>query len=310
MINIQGLTKKYNSVSAVNNVSFQIEKGEILGFLGPNGAGKSTTMKMLTGYLEPTAGSILINDDDVVANAMIAKKKIGYLPENTPLYSDMTVEEFLQYSSDMQGVAKEQTQERMAFVLDRCGLKEKKYAEIQTLSKGYKQRVGLASALISDPEILVLDEPTSGLDPNQVVEIRNLIKEIAREKTIILSSHILSEVEATCSRVLIIHKGSIVAQGTPDELRSQASGRSLIRIVVQNTDQNVAEILKTLNGVDAVKSTIGKGEAEQMYDVEVASTSDLRKEIVNTLASKNIQLLEITRQRVSLEDIFSQLTNE
>src|SRR5689334_17175188 len=241
-IKIENLSKRYGPQRAVDNISFEVKTGEILGFLGPNGAGKTTTMKMITGYLSVGEGDIQIGGKSLKETGDEIKRHIGYLQENNPLYLDMPVIEYLRFCAALQGVENSRIEERIRTMVSRCGLNAEKHKKIGELSKGYRQRVGLAQAMIHDPEILVLDEPTTGLDPNQIVEIRKLIREIGKEKTVILSTHILPEVEATCDRILIINKGRIVADGTSDTLRKQASGSELLKVRIE--DGSSAEIQK------------------------------------------------------------------
>ena len=233
MIEVEGLTKNYGYTRAVDKVSFSVRRGEVLGFLGPNGAGKSTTMKILTCYLAPTAGRALVAGHDVFDASLEVRKHIGYLPEDTPIYRDMTVLEFLRFAAEMRGMDRNKVDARIKEIGTRCGLGDVAGKLVGELSKGFRQRVGLAQAILHDPDIVILDEPTSGLDPNQIVEIRSLIKEIGREKTVILSTHILPEVQATCSRVVIISGGKLVADGTPDELRARERG-GRYRVVVES----------------------------------------------------------------------------
>src|SRR4051812_12486480 len=246
MIQVQNLTKDYGPTRAVDGVSFNVRKGEVLGFLGPNGAGKSTTMKMLTCFLAPTGGTAKVAGFDVFDDSLEVRKRIGYLPEDTPIYRDMTVLEFLRFAAEVRGMEPARREQRIKEIGGRCGLGDVAGKLVGELSKGFRQRVGLAQAMLHDPDIVILDEPTSGLDPNQIVEIRSLIKEVGKEKTVILSTHILPEVQATCSRILIISSGKLVADGTPDELRSREKG-SRYRVVVE------------ANGVanDAIKARLG-----------------------------------------------------
>lgn len=307
MIEVKDLTKKFGEVKAVDNISFKIEKGEIVGFLGPNGAGKTTTMRILTGFWPATSGEVKIAGFDIFENPLEVRKRIGYLPENTPLYEEMKVAEFLNYSGAMKDISSEKIKERIDYVLSSCGLKDKINQEISTLSKGYRQRVGLAQALLADPEILILDEPTSGLDPNQIVEIRELIKKIGKEKTVILSSHILPEVEATCSRVLIINKGKIVASGTPEELKSQAVGKSFIALKIEaRPDKDISADLRQFNEI----SNINKSFDGQYLNLQVETKpgTDLRRELVKFLVANQWNLVEIYRQEATLENIFADLT--
>ncbi|MCK5280855.1 MAG: ATP-binding cassette domain-containing protein, partial [Cyclobacteriaceae bacterium] len=249
---IENLTKVYGDQKAVDDISFEVKTGEVVGFLGPNGAGKSTTMKMITCFMAPTAGKIFLEGLDVDKDPEEIKKKIGYLPENNPLYTDMAIIDYLKFCADIQGVEKSKVSERIHKMVDLCGLNLERYKRIGELSKGYRQRVGLAQAMIHDPDVLVLDEPTTGLDPNQIIEIRKLIKELGKEKTVILSSHILSEVEATCDRILIINKGKIVADGTSETLRGQAQGKALIKVQIEAA--NGAAIKKSLLGLASVET--------------------------------------------------------
>ena len=232
---VENLTKQYGPQKAVDDISFKVDTGEILGFLGPNGAGKTTTMKIITCFMAPTNGDVKVNDVSIHSNQEEIKRKIGYLPENNPLYYDMPVLEYLDFVGELQGIEKNKIQNRIAEMVHVCGLNDEKHKKIGELSKGYRQRVGLAQAMIHDPEILILDEPTTGLDPNQIIEIRKLIRHIGKEKTVILSTHILPEVEATCDRILIINKGKIVADGTSETLRKQAQGNEMLRIEIQVT---------------------------------------------------------------------------
>jgi len=232
MININNLCKYYGETKAVDDISFEIRQGEILGFLGPNGAGKSTTVRVITCFIPPTSGSVTVDGLDVTQQSLEVRRKIGYLPENTPLYQDMNPVEFLRYAAELRHIAKDQINTRIRKMVEVCGLQEVLAKNIAALSKGYRQRVGLAQALIHDPDILILDEPTSGLDPNQIVEIRNMIKELGREKTVILCTHILSEVQATCDRAMIINRGKIVADGTLEQLENSASGKTLLFIEI------------------------------------------------------------------------------
>ena len=235
---IKNLTKLYGAQRAVDNLSFEVKTGEILGFLGPNGAGKTTTMKTIAGYIKPTEGTIRVGRYNVETDADKVKQVIGYLPEHNPLYSDMYVVDYLRYMAQLQLLRADKINDRIYEMVNVCGLEGEKHKRISELSKGYRQRVGLAQALIHDPQVLILDEPTTGLDPNQIIEIRQLIRKIGHEKTIILSSHILAEVEATCDRILIINKGRIVADGTSDQLRKASSGCECVKITVENADRN------------------------------------------------------------------------
>ncbi|MCD4681153.1 MAG: ATP-binding cassette domain-containing protein, partial [Bacteroidales bacterium] len=235
---VENFTKKFGAQKAVDNISFSVRTGEVLGFLGPNGAGKTTTMKAITTFLAPTEGSISVGNFSIFENPDEVRKLIGYLPDNNPLYADMGVIDYLKFVAELQKIDRNIIKDRILEMIEICGLEGEKHKKIGELSKGYQQRVGLAQALIHDPEVLILDEPTAGLDPNQIVEIRELIRKIGREKTVILSSHILAEVEATCDRIMIINKGKIVADGTSANLRKQAQGREILKISIEEGDVN------------------------------------------------------------------------
>ncbi|MBI2463349.1 ATP-binding cassette domain-containing protein [Candidatus Peregrinibacteria bacterium] len=308
MISVKHLTKNYGNFRAVDDISFEIKKGEIVGFLGPNGAGKTTTMKILTCFLPASSGSVQIGGMDTLEMSTEIRKRIGYLPENTPLYEDMDVLEYLQFLAEMHRISKNKRIPLIKDVIESCGLKSKIRAEIGTLSKGYRQRVGLAQALIHNPSILILDEPTSGLDPNQIIEIRNLIKDIGKEKTIILSTHILSEVEGTCNRVLIIHKGKIVAEGSPGELRNQAQKRTIIRVQVEGSASAVISALKELNGIEKVKKLESNESGVCSLDIETSEGLDIRKNLNHFFLDRGFELVGMQREIVSLEDVFTHLT--
>ena len=304
MINVQSLTKKYGDVVAVDNVSFDLSEGEIIGLLGPNGAGKTTILRMLTSFLEPTYGLVKINELnlDNTENKLKVRKIIGYLPESSPLYENMKVEEYLRFVSVMHGLNEKEITEGLLSVAEKCGLRDRMDDEISVLSKGYKQRVGLAQALIHNPKILILDEPTAGLDPKQRIEIRNLIKEISVDKTIILSSHILPEVQATCSRMLIINKGKIIADGTPEELEIARGGLDTITIVLEEMKDSLAHRIRSIEGVEDVQ-VLGR-----KLEIKVRKGMDLRSAISRLVAEENGLLLEMTQKSSSLEDIFLKLT--
>lgn len=305
-IHIEGLSKRYGPQTAVDQVNFEVKTGEILGFLGPNGAGKSTTMKMITGYISIGGGDILIGGKSVKVHSRELKKHIGYLPENNPLYLDMPVMDYLEFCAALQGVPKHLVKERARTMVRWCSLNAEKHKKIGELSKGYRQRVGLAQAMIHDPKILILDEPTSGLDPNQIIEIRKLIRELGREKTVILSTHILPEVEATCDRILIINKGKIVADGTAETLRREVSGKEILRIRIE--DGTTGEILT------ALKALPGSGGAEILdpamgsFEVSVTPGTLSRREIFKLCVDKNWVLTELIPVETRLEDIFRDLT--
>ncbi len=303
---VENLTKKYGTQRAVDDITFTVKTGEILGFLGPNGAGKTTTMKAITTYLIPNAGNISVGNYSVFENPDEVKTNIGYLPENNPLYSEMPVIDYLKFVADLQKIDKSKIRERILEMINICGLEGEKHKKINELSKGYKQRVGLAQALIHDPEVLILDEPTSGLDPNQIVEIRELIKKIGREKTVILSSHILAEVEATCDRILIINKGKIVADGTANELRKQSEGKEILKITIEGGEKN--EVYKALQEIDTVGAVDFVADRSDAFEVQSKPEVSSRKNIFKLCCEKGWILTEMSPIETKLEDIFRQLT--
>lgn len=305
-IRIENLTKKYGGQRAVDDISFDVKTGEIVGFLGPNGAGKTTTMRMITNFIAPSGGSITIGGKQLETKADEIKKHIGYLPENNPLYQDMPVMDYLEFVAGLQGMEKEMILPRVAEMIRVTGLNREKHKKIGELSKGYKQRVGLAQALIHDPQILILDEPTSGLDPNQIVEIRKLIRELGKHKTVILSTHILSEVEATCDRILIINQGKIVADGTADILKKQASGEDLLQVKIEDGDSN--DVFKALQGLGAVNQVVfADGQADR-YELQCTSGSGAGREVFRLCVEKGWTLTEMIPFETKLEDIFRELT--
>lgn len=303
---VENLTKKYGGQKAVNDISFKIETGEVVGFLGPNGAGKSTTMKMITCFMAPSNGNITVDDISVNENQSLIKKKIGYLPENNPLYFDMSIVDYLRFTAEIQGVSKSDIPGRIGEMIELCGLAREKHKNINELSKGFRQRVGLAQAMIHDPEVLILDEPTTGLDPNQIVEIRKLIKELGKQKTVILSSHILSEVEATCDRILIINRGRIVADGTSETLRSQADGQELLTVHIEAVNEELQKSLLDLGSVEKVSAVEDK---PGFYSIQSKPNMESRKAIFDLCVKKKWYLLEMTGIETRLEDVFRDLTN-
>ncbi len=305
-IRIENLSKRYGPQTAVDQVSFEVKTGEILGFLGPNGAGKSTTMKMITGYIGIGSGQIRIGDKSVQEHADELKRHIGYLPENNPLYLEMPVIDYLGFCADLQGVAKEKKESRIRLMVRLCGLNAEKHKKIGELSKGYRQRVGLAQAMIHDPEILILDEPTTGLDPNQIVEIRKLIRELGKEKTVILSTHILPEVEATCDRILIINNGKIVANGTPEGLRKQASGQEVLKLKIEDGDSDrILHELRRLPSVDLVDLA---DRSMNRFELQSRIGESSRRAIFKLCVENGWVLSELIPIETRLEDIFRNLT--
>ncbi len=305
-IEVSGITKTYGQQNAVDNLSFQVKTGEVLGFLGPNGAGKTTTMKAISGYLETNKGDIKVGGVSVNNNPDEVKKHIGYLPEQNPLYQDMPIIDYLNFIACLQGVEKGKIEERVTEMVYVCGLKTEKHKKIRELSKGYKQRVGLAQALIHEPEVLILDEPTTGLDPNQIVEIRELIKSIGREKTVILSSHILAEVEATCDRILIINKGKIVAVGTPEELRRQAQGNEILKVKIGNAGRN--EAFEALNALPSVALVDFAHAEETAFEIQSHEGQNSAQPIFNICVGKGWYIEQLTPIETKLEDIFREVT--
>ena len=311
MIEVSGLTKSYDDFQALKGVSFKVNRGEIIGFLGPNGAGKTTTMKILTCYMPQTAGVVTIDGKDVNQDALAIRARMGYLPESTPLYTDMLVYDYLQHVATVRGVPKDKVRARIKAACEMCGILDRVGQEIGTLSKGYKQRVGLAQALIHDPDILILDEPTSGLDPNQIVEIRNLIKRLGENRTIILSTHNLPEVMATCTRILIIHQGRIVADGTAEQLEEREDENERLRIVLRGVDADIAKLeLQALPGVRRVEVVASLEKGTTTLEVEAPRNQELRAATYKKAVEKNWELLELARLQLDLEGLFRKLTRE
>ena len=310
MIHVENLTKYFNELCAVDQITFDIQRGEIMGLLGPNGAGKTTFLRMLTGYLRPTSGIIRVKDYTIDEHLLEIKKLLGYLPESAPLYHDMLAYDYLDYVADVREFHSEQKLSRIRRLADLCGLNEVMHQPIGELSKGYKQRVGLAHAMMSDPEILVLDEPTSGLDPNQIVEIREIIKKIGKKKTIIISTHILSEAEATCDRIVIINRGRIVADGSTETIKQTASGEYLIRLSLENTEFTSVE--RELSSIEGIVSIALDNEEEGILGVRLTckSSADIRGEIYRRIKQTDWILLEFHQETGSLENIFRRLTQE
>ena len=305
MIEVRTLSKSYGAERAVDSISFEVAPGEIIGFLGPNGAGKTTTMKVITGYLPPTEGVALVNGLDVSEHPLEIREQIGYLPESTPLYGDMVTWDYLAFVAAMRRIPADRHEERIVEMAQACGLQDVLAKRIDTLSKGYRQRVGLAQAMIHDPPILILDEPTSGLDPNQIVEIRGLIRSIGQHKTVILSTHILPEVQVSCDRVIIINKGRIVADGVPDELQSDMSGEERVEFSVMASQEDASRVLADWDRARVVElQTNVSGEVTFV----LAAEQDIRADLFNLAVSHDWTMTGLTRRRGSLEDVFRQLT--
>ncbi len=309
MIEVENLVKTYGTQNAVDNISFSVPKGQILGFLGPNGAGKTTTMRILTGYMAPTSGRASVAGHNDVTRSLEARQRIGYLPESAPLYSEMNVVSYLKFVAEIRQIKGDKQRQRIREMIDICGLSEVLHKDVGELSKGYRQRLGLAQALVHSPSVLIMDEPTSGLDPNQIAEIRNLIHEIGKEHTVILSTHILPEVQATCSRVLIINRGKIVADGSPEELRAAAEGkeRVIIEAKVPTADEAVTA-LREVEHVESVKWLSSPQDEISKFEVETEKGNDVREPLFRLAIEKEWALLELRRDRVSLESVFRDLT--
>jgi ABC-2 type transport system ATP-binding protein len=306
---VNELSHFYGPQKALDQLSFKVRTGEILGFLGPNGAGKTTTMKAITGYLTPSQGDVLIDGSSVIKEPEKTKQTIGYLPENNPLYEDMPIIDYLEFAGQLQGVPKEKLPQRIREMIRVCGINSEKHKKIGELSKGFRQRVGLAQALIHDPQVLILDEPTTGLDPNQIIEIRELIREIGKEKTVLLSSHILAEVEATCDRVLIVNHGKLVANGTPDELRHQARGNEILHISIGG-EQDHNKAFETLKALPQVEVVDFRGDKKSGFEIQSKPGESSVKSIFDMCVSNGWYLTELTPFEKNLEDIFREVTQD
>jgi len=306
LINVDNLSKFYGNVEAVRGISFDVEEGEIVGFLGPNGAGKSTTMKILTGYMPASSGSAHIAGFDVSQDPLNVQKNLGYLPENNPLYPEMTVSEYLDYSASIKGLSTSEKKSAIGSVIEKCGLGNVRSRVIGHLSKGYRQRVGLAQALVNDPPVMLLDEPTSGLDPAQIVEIRNLIKELKGNRTIMLSTHILPEVNMVCDRVVIIHQGKLAAAGELDALADSMNEKNRTFLSVVGEEDKFSDILKNIDGVENVRLR-GIKNGEVHYEVD--SEKDLRSNLASAVYEKSGKLTEIRKESITLEEIFVKIVS-
>lgn len=310
MIEVQDLTKTFGERTAVDHISFAVNKGEILGFLGPNGAGKTTTMRMITSFMPATSGTARVAGFDVFDNSLEVRRHIGYLPENPPVYPDMTVESYLDFVARIKGVPAEKRAQRVTDALEKTNITDKRDELIKRLSRGYKQRVGLAQALVHDPDVIILDEPTVGLDPKQIIEVRHLIKNLAGNHTIVLSTHILPEVSMTCDRVVIINKGKIAAVDTPQNLTSQLKGGQRIRVEVQASEQPLRELLAQIPGAGRVQTEPAPVNGHVLATVEAAEGKDIRSAIAARIVEKGWPLFELKGVSLSLEDIFLELTTD
>lgn len=310
MIEVKNVTKKYGSLVAVKDISFTVKDGEILGLLGPNGAGKSTTMNTITGYIEQTEGDIKINGYDTIKKSKKAKAQIGYMPEGVPLYEDLTIKEFVTYIAELRKVKRSEKKQKVQEIIKKTGLDTMQKKIIKNLSRGQKQRVSLAGALVGDPKVIILDEPTVGLDPKQITEIRSLIKDLGKKHTVILSSHILSEVSQICDRVIIINKGKIVAEDTPENLENKVTESNIIYITVEDSENKIEKIKNKIAGIKEIKLIEENQDKTKKYKIEGEKNEDLRKKIFGELAKEGITILEMKKPEATLEDAFMKIIEE
>ena len=307
MIEVKNVTKSYGKAVAVNDISFTIKEGEIVGLLGPNGAGKSTTMNMITGFIEPTQGEIIVDGYDMAKKPRKAKKEIGYMPEGVPLYTDLTVKEFVTYMAEIKQVNKKERKEKVEKILKETGLNDVEKKLIKNLSRGYKQRVSMAGALVGGPKILILDEPTVGLDPKQITEIRSLIKELGKTHTVILSSHILSEVSQICNKVIIINKGKIIAIDTPENLENKVSKNNCLYVTVEDTENKMETMKEKIKDIKKLELVQSNEDGTKQYVIEANEDVDLRNTIFSEFAKENITIFEMKKADSTLEDAFMKL---
>ena len=309
MIEVKNVTKKYGSSLAVDNISFDVKDGEVVGFLGPNGAGKSTTMNMITGFIEPTKGQIIVNGNDISKMPRKAKKQIGYMPENVPLYYELTPKEFISYMAELKMVKRNERKQEVEKVLKEAGLEDVKNKLIRNLSRGYKQRVSLAGALVGNPDVIILDEPTVGLDPKQITEIRSLIKELGKKHTVILSSHILSEVSQICERVIIINKGRIIAIDTPENLENSTKETNSISLTVEDPKNNMNKLKEKIKEIESIEFIKDNEDGTKQYIITSLADIDLRKKLFEVLPKEEIIIFELKKTENTLEDAFIKLIN-
>jgi len=309
VIQVENITKRYGNFTAVDKINFEIEEGEVVGFLGPNGAGKSTTMNMITGFIEPTSGRIIIDGHDISKKPKKAKKQIGYMPEGVPLYSDLTVKEFVTYMAELKGVPKKEKKVLVQKAIESTGLTDVQEKLTRNLSRGYRQRVSMAGALVSNPKVIILDEPTVGLDPKQVTEIRALIKELGKDHTVILSSHILSEVSQICNRVIIINKGKIVAVDTPENLENRVVNENAIYVTVEDLDNKMENIKGKLENIQEITLVSENEDKTKKYMITAKENVDLRKHVFEVFAKEGITIFEMKKVDATLEDAFMKLIN-
>ena len=307
MIEVKNVTKKYPNIEAVDNINFTIKDGEVVGFLGPNGAGKTTTMNMITGFIEPTEGQIIINGFDIVKKSKKAKKQIGYMPEGVPLYTELTAREFVNYMAELKDVKAKERKEAVEKAIEETGLKDVQNKLIKNLSRGYKQRVSMAGALVGNPEVIILDEPTVGLDPKQITEIRSLIKELGKKHTVILSSHILSEVSQICERVIIINHGKIVAIDTPENLENKTKEKNTILVTVEDKNEKMKNLKEEVKEIEEIKLVKDNEDGTKQYAVTSADKVDLRKKIFEILPKQDITIFELKKDESTLEDAYIKL---
>lgn len=307
MIEVSHVSRNFGTFRAVNDISFSIPSGQIVGLLGPNGAGKTTTMRMITGFLKPSSGTITIDGTDIAESPVICKSKIGYMPESAPLYGEMIVEDYLRYVADIQG---QDPDTKVPLLCKECGLKEVMHKNIAELSRGYRQRVGLAHALMNDPKILILDEPTSGLDPNQIEDVRALIKEIGKTRTVIISTHILSEVEMLCSRVIIISGGKMVADSPTDKLRENYGNASVVTVTAKASESELSQVINSIDGVASMELASGELPGTSCANITVKAQTEIRPELAKAILAKGYDLYQLQIVKNSLEDVFHTLTQE
>ena len=304
MIEVKNITKKYGNNTAVDNITFEVKDGEVVGFLGPNGAGKSTTMNMITGFIEPTQGKIIVNGNDISKKPKKAKRQIGYMPENVPLYYELTVKEFVTYMAELKFVKRKDRKEEVQRVLKETGLEEVQKKLIRNLSRGYKQRVSMAGALVGNPDVIILDEPTVGLDPKQITEIRNLIKELGKKHTVILSTHILSEVSQICERVVIINKGKIIAVDTPENLEKMTKEKNGICITVEDPKNNMRNLKDKIPQIEKIDMIKDNEDGTKQFVITSSEGIDLRKKMFDILPKEDITIFELKKTETTLEDAF------
>lgn len=309
MIEVKNVTKKYGNFTAVDNITFNVKDGEVVGLLGQNGAGKSTTMNMITGFIEPTEGTIIINGFDIMKKSLKAKKQIGYMPENVPLYLELTVKEFVSYMAELKLVGRKERKQEVENAIKETGLEEVKNKLIRNLSRGYKQRVSMAGALVGNPEVLILDEPTVGLDPKQIIEIRNLIKNLGKKHTVILSSHILSEISQICERVVILNKGKIVAIDTPENLEEKTKEQNVLFVTVEDKEEKMSSIKEKITDIEKLEMIKDNEDGTKQYKIVSKSEKDIRKALFDTLPKEGITIFELKKAETSLEDAFIKLVD-